>query len=131
MAVSLFVSSSALAWWLIGDVSEVGGYMQIVPDPPISGMQTAVVGVIGLAGVIAAIGQLIDWYRQRLLPAAGLRLTALGFVTGIGLAVAGRILSSKTAGANIGGGLIMMAAPFVAIPLGAAVVKQWKALRLR
>jgi hypothetical protein len=129
IAISLLVGSAALAWWLIGDVSEIDGYMQIVPEPPLSGVQTAVVGVAGLTGVIAAGTQLVDWYRRRLLHPAGLALAGLGFVSGIGLAGSGRILSSKTVGANIGGGMIVLAGPFVAILLAVLAIREWRALR--
>jgi hypothetical protein len=128
VAIVLLVGSAAVAWWAVGDVSEPDGYMQIMPAVSLTSTQTTVAGLAGLGGVAAAGWWLLGLRRRGVLPAAGRKLAVTAVAAGVATACAGRVLTAMTAGANIGGGLLMLVAPFVGIAVAVTAVRQWRAI---
>ena len=115
------------AWWLVGDVSEPGGEDSIL-QLPFAQRQPRALGVLGL--VLAAIWA-TDWFlvwrrADQRFPA--LWLSAAGVTAGL-LAGAGmRVVTARVGGANIGGGMVILTSPLVAISLVAVTI--WLALRI-
>jgi hypothetical protein len=127
-AVILMVGSATLAWWLIGDVSEPGGSMSILPAPPLSSAQSALAGVVGLIADAVAGRWLVNRSCRRQLAAAGGRLAILVGLVGFAVGSAGRVLTSRTVGANIGGGMIILVAPIALVALAVYAVRLWRTL---
>ena len=124
IAIACLVALPVAVWWVLGDLSEQDGYLRIAEPPPVP---SALENVIGLAALCAALVTLAvlmsskdDRDRERRWrPVFGAFLT-LGVVIGFG----SRILTAQTVGANIGGGLFLLAAPWAALGL-----TLWGALR--
>jgi hypothetical protein len=117
LAGVVVVTTSSAVWLLLGDLSEDDGYLRIFEVPQLSRPVEAVLGLaIGAAAGLAAArlwqrgrGWLIDDGYWRVY----VRLLAAGMIVAAG----GRIVTSATVGANIGGGGIMMIGPFVVLYL--------------
>lgn len=119
---ALTLSSAVVAWWVVGDLSEPNLF---APDymfkpPEISG---GVEAAIGIVGCVVTAGILITLVRARAIETITRRqivavvpLVSLGVYVGF----SSRVMTAAVSGANIGGGLSMMAA-LVLVPLLAAV----------
>ncbi len=121
------LASALTAWWLIGDVSERGGYLQILPLP----LSAKAALIAGVAGILLALVFLRELWTMRLgegIPADARRLAAAGVALGVLTAFVLRVLSSKTDGANIGGGMLMILGPMLAVPLVVYAFRRWQSL---
>jgi hypothetical protein len=125
--VAPLLASALLAWWLIGDMSERGGYQPILPLPS-SGEAAALAGVTGVLVALAFLRELWSIRRTGRVPGDARRLSAAGLALGTLTAFALRVLSAKTAGANIGGGIVMIYGPVLAVPLLVYAYRRWRAL---
>lgn len=110
-ALATSLGAAAATWWLVGDRSEPSlvpgdlSYSLVLPDlPPVV---TATAGGLGLLVVVVLGWPLVRDRRSRR-PAVA--LLAVGVALGVGL----RIETGGVHGANIGGGMVLLAAPAVA-----------------
>jgi len=109
------IASAFVAWWLVGDLSEPDGEDTIM-RLPFAERNAWQVGLIGLAlGSVVATDAARNWRRGR--GAAATAATA-GALTAAGL----RVVTARVVGANIGGGFVILAGPFVVVPLLAVAV---------
>ena len=129
-AVLLGLISGACAatatWGLVGDVSEPGGYLRILPAPELSRPVELGMGVVGAAVVLAILALLWRSSWRRPLPKHASEIVLILTVLGVLTAGAGRVLSSRTDGANIGGGMILMVSPFALIGILVVLVRGWR-----
>jgi hypothetical protein len=123
------IGMAAVAWWLIGDVSEAGGRdvmveLALLQDHP---------GSVGAIGVLILAVVVADLLSTRPVSLRSYCLAVLPFVVvgGLGLAFAGRVVTARVGGANIGGGLAMVVAPVLVIGLSAGAIATLVALRPR
>lgn len=116
---------------MVGDLSEPGGYQRILTPPELGaraahGVAVVTVGVL-VAGTVAVVAawrdRTLDWRDGR----AALPLLAAGVLGAVG----GRVLTAASYGANIGGGMVLLAAPFVLLPLLVAGARGWRRARRR
>ncbi len=121
------LASALIAWWLIGDVSERGGYLQILPLP-LSGKAALIAGVIGILLGLLFLRELWAMHRGDGIPTDARHLAAAGVALGVLTAFVLRVLSSKTDGANIGGGMLMILGPLLAVPLLFYAYRRWRSL---
>jgi len=105
-----------LTWWIVGDVSEDGAedIMFRAPELPAAVDVIVVFGAValvvcGLALIMTPAGRGHVGRREWL---AMLPLLLLGLFVGF----AARVLTARVGGANIGGGLLLFAAPVI-VPL--------------
>ena len=122
-----FLATLLIAWWLIGDVSERGGYLQILALPS-SAAVAAVAGVIGMLIALTVVRELRTIRRTQPIGPDRTRLAASGAALGLFTAFVLRVLSSKTYGANIGGGMLVMFGPFVALAVVLYAYGRWRSL---
>jgi hypothetical protein len=104
------VGLALITWWLVGDVSEPGGEDVIVRFEAAERNATT----LGLLGLLAAVAWAVDWvtsWHRSIAWQAASWLTAAGigagFLTGAGL----RVVTARVGGANIGGGMVILASP--------------------
>lgn len=128
--VTPFIASLFIAWWLIGDVSEPGAYQQIL-SLTVGKTASAVVGGVGVALAVAMAGAFLAIRRREPVrrPAIGLARSAVALGVLLGFAL--RILSSKTDGANISGGLLILYDPVVAAAILFYAYRRWRSLLRR
>ena len=85
----------------------------------------------GVAGILLFLVFLRELWTMRLgegIPADAGRLAAAGIALGVLTAFVLRVLSSKTDGANIGGGMLMISGPMLAVPLVVYAFRRWRSL---
>jgi hypothetical protein len=119
LVLAPLVAFALLGWWLVGDVSEPGGDDFILQLPFAERHAVA----LGLAGLVVATGWAVDFarvwlrfqHRNQALWLSGIGVNA-GVLAGIGM----RVVTARVGGANIGGGLVILATP--AAGLGLLVV---------
>lgn len=118
------LATAAATWGILGDVSEPDGWIQMVPAPRVPrGVELA----IGAAGALALVAIAVA-LRRTAVPRATGELVTLFVLFGCITAAAWRVLSSHTYGANIGGGLILMSAPFIVAGFAIAIARVWRRL---
>ncbi|MGB3736266.1 MAG: hypothetical protein WA964_15005 [Ilumatobacter sp.] len=103
-------AAAAIAWWLVGDVSEPGLFSpdHIIESPDVSPITEALIGVVGV--IAASIALLVLWRGRRAAVITRRQLSAVVPIAGLG-AFAGftlRVVTAGVSGANIGAGLLMM-----------------------
>ncbi len=125
--VAPLLAALLVAWWLIGDVSERGGYMQLLPLPA-SATVAAVAGVLGILVAVVPVRELRTIRRTQPVGPEITRLAVSGVALGLFTGFVLRVLSSKTDGANIGGGMLMMYGPFVAVGVLFYAYRRWRSL---
>lgn len=118
-AVGPWLAVTLVSWWAIGDMSERNGYSQLL-DLPQSVTASRIALAFGLVVALIALGA--GWILRRRvgsLPAMSsvvlIAAVAFGVVSGVSL----RVTSSRTDGANIGGGLLALVWPVAALAAGA------------
>jgi class 3 adenylate cyclase len=129
VALRTAVGVLALVWFGMGQRAEDGGDMTFFRPPPVPRALEVAAALLVAAALVREAVRL--WRRPRRSPA---RLVAWGAAALLGAYVGFtlRVLSSLTAGANIGGGLLLLASPFVLLPLLAtALAGEWRARRER
>jgi hypothetical protein len=120
-----FASSALLSYAAIGEVSEPGGEDVMLTLP----QGRAVPAILGLVALALLVGHLVARWRLPVpLPRESWYLLALSTVLGVGLGCSLRVVSARVGGANIGGGLIVLFGPLVAITLLAYARRWWAAL---
>jgi hypothetical protein len=114
-----------LAYAAIGEISEPGGEDVMLTLP----QGRAVPAVLGLVALALLVGHVIVRWRLPVpLPREAWYLLALSAILGVGLGCSLRVVSARVGGANIGGGLIVLIGPLVAITLLAYARRWWAAL---
>lgn len=118
LAVGPWLAMALISWWPIGDLSERNGYMTIIdlPQRASSAQAAAVVGLV--VGVVAiAVGW---WVRRRFgeLPGSASVVLIAAILFGIVTGFSFRLMSSRSYGANIGGGALMFVWPAMALLFG-------------
>jgi len=110
----LTVAASAVAWWLVGDLGRP------TDDDFIfrwwfGERNASTIAVCGLAAALLATPPLVGLSKSIgvyvLLP------TSLALLAGITVGVGLRLVTARSSGANIGGALVSVVGPFVAIAL--------------
>ena len=114
------IGVAAVAWWLIGDVSEARGTDAIVEVAPLQDHP----GRVGAIGVLILCAVLADLVWSKPISFRRYLLAVLPFVIASGLiiALAGRVITARVGGANIGGGLALVVAPVLVIGLSAGAI---------
>lgn len=123
-AIAATIAAPLLAWALIGNLSEPG---LTDPDfllPPLTTTPAIRFALLAVSAVVLAVGLATTWTSARRRVITQREATALVPALGIGAftGLAVRVLTAGGVGANIGGGLVVMAAPFVVLMLGAVLV---------
>lgn len=115
IAMWLFVLLSPITtWWMVGDMSYKGDpdldYM-FEPLPLTSGQQVAI-GATATILSVAALTAFATGYRQGLVRRADVRVALPALLVGAYCGVGWRMTTAGGIGANIGGALVVMFAPF-------------------
>lgn len=119
-ALATAVGTGAFVWLAMGDISEPEGYMSMF-RPPLIPRATEVLGA-----VLVCAALVFHFTRIRKIHDSAYNgMSAAAALIGMFLAFTLRVLSSLTVGANIGGGLLLLVAPFVLILLAVAVFRSW------
>jgi hypothetical protein len=120
-----FASGALLSYAAIGEISEPGGEDVMLTLP----QGRAVPAVLGLVALALLVGHVIVRWRLPVpLPREAWYLLALSAILGVGLGCSLRVVSARVGGANIGGGLIVLIGPLVAITLLAYARRWWAAV---
>jgi hypothetical protein len=131
---ALISATPVVAWWVVGDLSEDvdpqnADYM--VRPPPLSPAGQHAIGIVASVVVAAALGVLVTAsVRRRIEPrwwGFALPLVALGICAGVSY----RIVTAAVIGANIGGGMVVMTAPIVAVAALRLSARSWQRLPAR
>ncbi|HVM04739.1 MAG TPA: hypothetical protein VM242_06180 [Acidimicrobiales bacterium] len=119
LAAALMIASTPVAtWWLVGDLSEGGDVDDfIVKAPELTTAQEALIGGVAMAALMAAAGVLAALVRRHRITRSTLRpvLPLLGGGAFIGFTA--RVVTARVGGANIGGSLLLVAAPGVVVAM--------------
>lgn len=96
-----------VAWWLAGDRSERDGYATIIEFPFLEHHA----GWFGFIGLMVAVVVATDVSRAGVMRRRFALITVAAAVVGGAAGCAARVITAKTAGANIGGGLLLFVMP--------------------
>lgn len=128
IAVAILLSPIS-AWWLVGDFSMAEPASQ--PDYMFQPLDLAkteelVLGTAAMAATVVAAALVVGAVRRRLVTVAELLVALPLLIAGAFCGFAWRVMTAAVIGANIGGGMILLFAPFfLASMLG------WSALQWR
>ncbi len=112
-----------MIWGGLGDLSETGGDRRLLAAPDLSRTAEIAMALLGTAVVLAILSRL--WHSRESLRKEVREIVGFSLLSGFLLAVGCRIVTARAVGANIGAGLIVMIAPFVAVALLVVVVRLW------
>lgn len=118
LEVGPWLALALISWWMFGDLSERHGYMTII-DLPQSASAAHVAAILGL--VIGLASMAVGWcVRRRFgeLPGSASVALIVAILFGIATGFSFRLMSSRSYGANIGGGGLMLVWPASALLLG-------------
>lgn len=125
---ALALASPVLAWVLIGDVSDTDlpnpDYM--FQPPEVSTSVGFVVVAVAVVLVTCGGATLLAGFRRGLLATMDLMAAALLLGAGIVVGFAGRVMTARVIGANIGGGIMLMFGPFIVAGLLAFSAVLWR-----
>ena len=128
--VGVILATPVALWCLMGDRSEPDGYLRLLEPPVIDRGLELAIGVAAAGVVLAGLAVVATASYDGVLGRADRRATIPLVLAGVFLAVGGRIVTSATYGANIGGGGLVLVAPWVLPPLLIiGVVRWWRILR--
>lgn len=115
LVASPVLAALLLTWWLVGDLSEAGGEDRLFS----LGAMESSARLLGVGGVLLGSLVVTDLVRNRRLVQLRTWLLPVGIACAAGLlAGAGlRLVSARTAGANIGGGFVLLVGPPVVLAL--------------
>ena len=120
-AIALPLVIPFTSWWMIGDLScDCPGRTSrdyMFEPPSLSSTQTALIGAAATAMTVAALATLGWSLRRHAVNFADVRFTLPLVVAGVYVGLALRVTTAGVIGANIGGGMMILAAPVVAAPL--------------
>lgn len=129
--VGLVAAGPVATWWLTGDLSEPGGYQRIVAPPELSERAALSTAVVSVAVLVASTTVVVAAWRDGQLDRRDGRAALPVLAAGVLAAVGARVLTAETVGANIGGGMVLLAGPFVLLPLLVAGARGWRRARRR
>lgn len=115
VAIWLFVLLSPVTVWVVvGDLSYTGDPdLDYMYEPPrlTSGQQRAIAATVATVAAAAVMSTVLA-YPRRLVGRADFRVALPVLLAGAYCGLAGRVTTAGGIGANIGGALVVMAAPF-------------------
>lgn len=112
LVIVSFVAAPLAAWWLVGDLSETRTRPDYTWRAP--KFDPGVVRICGLAAAVSlaiCVVLLVQWTRQRLVSRSWWSVEGPVLFAGLALGYSLRVLTAGTVGANIGGGLVLLAWP--------------------
>ena len=121
LVVAPFVGFGLLGWWLVGDVSEPGGEDFIV-QLPLAQRNSVSLGLVGLAFVVGWCADFVVVWRRSEPAAQAFWLSTIAVSAGVLAGAAMRVVTARVGGANIGGGMVILASPVAGLALIAATV---------
>ena len=104
----------AITWWLTGDQSEAGGADPILHLSQRGDVSLAI-GVVGFVVAMLMAPRVWNAVRAANNARAAMKASVAAAALGVFLGWSLRVLSALTNGANIGGGMIELASPFMVI----------------
>lgn len=114
----MIASTPVATWWLVGDLSEAGDVDDfIVKAPELSTAHEALIGVAAMAALMAAAGVLVALVRRHRITWSTLRPVLPLLAGGAFLGFTSRVVTARVGGANIGGSLLLLAAPGVVVAM--------------
>lgn len=119
LSLTIVISTAVSSWWLIGDLTETDPVSAdyIVRPPGFLTAHERRIGVVGLITLLIAIGMVIlVWRRTRPRVEWGILLT-IWLIAAMAAGYAERVITVGVVGANIGGGMLILASPVAAILL--------------
>lgn len=122
-AVLLMLSFPLAVWWLIGDLSIAGNPSDldyVLEAPELNPTIVTWIGAICLAVAIASLLVVVLSVLTRQHDPRWIVVALLGMSTGLIVAGGLRVITAGGYGANIGGGLVMLAGPPMLIGLAMA-----------
>ena len=111
LATVIVIAGPVAVWLLIGYLSEGGGTDHILEVPQLSRPAEIVAGIVAALVVVAAVAALVRQDRAWLIAGGWWRVYGRLLAAGVLVAVGGRIVTAGSAGANIGGGAILLLGP--------------------
>jgi hypothetical protein len=125
-AIALIVGGAAMAWWLVGDLTEAGvrdpNYM--FTSPELATEHARLIGIIGVACVAAGLIAYIWIMVRKVRPAARVRAIVLGLLVladGLVIGFVLRLLTVGAEGASFTGLTLFLAVPPVVLLSGLLV----------
>lgn len=112
----MVASTPVATWWVVGDLSEGGDVDDfVVKAPELTTAQEALIGVVAMAALVAAAGVLVALVRRHRITWSTLRAVLPLLAAGAFIGFTARVVTARVGGANIGGSLLLFAAPGVVI----------------
>lgn len=103
-------------WWLVGDLSEgAGAPDRMFEAPELTSTQEFLIGLVAVVLFVVSLGFVLAALRQHRLRWAEVLPAVPFLLAGAYAGFAGRVVTARVSGANIGGGMLILLAPFVAI----------------
>jgi hypothetical protein len=126
------VLAAAASWWGVGDQSEArDAYNRMIDPPRLAASTETTLGSAAATALVAVIVVMaVSTWRRRLDP-SWWGVVAPVILLGIYAGWSYRIVTAAVHGANIGGGMVMIATPFVCVVLGGRSVTSWRRIRGR
>jgi len=116
------IASPIATWWLIGDLSEATrdppGMYSISSPPEIPRWLLVASGVMALSAGLVSLAVLVRAERKGHLERGWIAVIAMLAIAGILAAFIGRLITARTIGASIGGGLALL----IGIPTSVALI---------
>ena len=130
-SIVLAAAAPVATWSVVGDLSSPGitdpDYMFRPLDIP--GPVELVLGLVATAAVLGSVWVLVRAFHRGEVDRAWSPVVVFPAVAGVVAGFSWRVLTAGGIGANIGGGLILLGAPFVVVALITATVASGSAAR--
>ena len=133
VAVIAVLLSPITTWWLVGDVSEtdIVDPDYLVRPPQLSSSEELALGAGATALLVAAAFVVALAARKRVVTWLDLRLLVPSACLGVYLGFTLRVVTAGVIGANIGGGLLVLLTPVMAVAMVAWTGVWWLTGRKR
>lgn len=119
VATAVIIAASPLTtWWLVGDLSESADAEDyIFKAPELTNAQQLAIGLAATVLLVASAAAIVASLRQRRLTWVEVRPAIPLLLVGVFCGFAWRVVTARVGGANIGGGILLLSAPFFLIAM--------------
>jgi hypothetical protein len=129
LAIVAVLAGSVSAFAITPEFREGSGSDTIMNGPELTAAGRAVLFTVGVGGVLAIVWLLSRAIRSGGIPPRVAEVTAVSLACGVLAGLGLRVVTARTNGANIGGALILLVAPWAGVAFVAYIAVRLRTIR--